>query len=80
MHWQGESEIVKQIVDEFALQIIHEPIKITANGFFVVDLDHLGSVRVNRCFVQRIVYYYYREENSHGTCSKCITNQPYAYF
>lgn len=29
---------------EFVLQILHEPIVISANGFFDINLDLLGSV------------------------------------
>lgn len=32
------------LVREFSLQILHEPIIISANGFFTVNLDLLGSV------------------------------------
>lgn len=32
------------IVREFSLQIVHEPISISANGFFTIDFDLLGSV------------------------------------
>lgn len=33
------------LVHEFLLQTVHEPIAISANGFFTIDFQLLGSVR-----------------------------------
>lgn len=41
---EKENEPQNDLVREFSLQIIHEPILITANGFFNIDFDLLGSV------------------------------------
>lgn len=45
---EKENEPQNDLVREFSLQVIHEPISITANGFFNVDFDLLGSVGDNR--------------------------------
>lgn len=34
------------LMREFSLQILHEPIVLSANGFFTVNLDLLGSVKM----------------------------------
>lgn len=39
-----DNEAHTGLAREFALQIIHEPIVISANGFFDINLDLLGSV------------------------------------
>lgn len=39
-----ENEPQNDLIREFSLQVIHEPITITANGFFNIDFDLLGSV------------------------------------
>lgn len=39
-----ENEPQNDLIREFSLQVIHEPIAITANGFFNIDFDLLGSV------------------------------------
>lgn len=39
-----ENEPQNDLIREFSLQVIHEPIAITANGFFDIDFDLLGSV------------------------------------
>lgn len=41
---EKENEPQNDLVREFSLQIIHEPIFISANGFFNIDFDLLGSV------------------------------------
>lgn len=41
-----ENEPQNDLIREFSLQVIHEPIFITANGFFNIDFDLLGSVSV----------------------------------
>lgn len=41
---EKENEPQNDLVREFSLQVIHESISITANGFFNVDFDLLGSV------------------------------------
>lgn len=41
---EKENEPQNDLVREFSLQVIHEPISITANGFFKIDFDLLGSV------------------------------------
>lgn len=42
-----ENEPQNDLLREFSLQVIHEPISITANGFFNIDFDLLGSVKYN---------------------------------
>lgn len=44
-----ENEPQNDLIREFSLQVIHEPISITANGFFNIDFDLLGSVSVCVC-------------------------------
>lgn len=39
-----ESEQYNALVSEFSLQIMHEPFHISANGFFTIDFELLGSV------------------------------------
>lgn len=39
-----ENEPQNDLIREFSLQMIHEPITITANGFFNIDFELLGSV------------------------------------
>lgn len=41
---EKENEPQNDLIREFSLQVIHEPIFITANGFFNIDFDLLGSV------------------------------------
>lgn len=41
---EKENEPQNDLVREFSLQVIHEPISVTANGFFNIDFDLLGSV------------------------------------
>ncbi|XP_055294772.1 putative gustatory receptor 2a [Sitodiplosis mosellana] len=41
---EKENEPQNDLVREFSLQVIHEPISVTANGFFNVDFDLLGSM------------------------------------
>lgn len=43
---EQENEPQNDLVREFSLQVTHEPILITANGFFNIDFDLLGSVCV----------------------------------
>lgn len=38
-------ELHNSLVREFSLQIIHEPISISANGFFTINFTLLGSVK-----------------------------------
>lgn len=45
---EKENEPQNDLVREFSLQVIHEPIAITANGFFNIDFDLLGSVSHKR--------------------------------
>lgn len=40
-----ENEPQNDLIRDFSLQVIHEPISITANGFFNIDFELLGSVR-----------------------------------
>lgn len=42
---EKDNEPQNDLIREFSLQVIHEPIQITANGFFNIDFDLLGSVR-----------------------------------
>lgn len=37
-------ELHNSLVREFSLQIIHEPIAMSANGFFTINFTLLGSV------------------------------------
>lgn len=39
-----ENEPQNDLIRDFSLQMIHEPILITANGFFNIDYELLGSV------------------------------------
>lgn len=39
-----ENEPQNDLIREFSLQVIHEQIAITANGFFNIDYDLLGAV------------------------------------
>ncbi|XP_037918595.1 gustatory receptor 23a-like [Hermetia illucens] len=39
-----ESEQYNALVSEFSLQIMHEPFHISANGFFTIDFELLGSM------------------------------------
>lgn len=41
---EKENEPQNDLIREFSLQVIHEPIFISANGFFNIDFDLLGSV------------------------------------
>lgn len=41
---RDNNESLNFLVREFSLQILHEPIVLSANGFFTVNLDLLGSV------------------------------------
>lgn len=41
---KDNNEPFNSLLREFSLQILHEPIIISANGFFTVNLDLLGSV------------------------------------
>lgn len=41
---RDKNEAHTGLAREFALQIVHEPIVISANGFFDINLDLLGSV------------------------------------
>ncbi|XP_055383690.1 putative gustatory receptor 2a, partial [Condylostylus longicornis] len=40
----NENEKYNALISEFSLQIIHEPISITANGFFNINFNLLGSM------------------------------------
>lgn len=40
-------ELHNSLVREFSLQIIHEPISISANGFFTINFTLLGSVIIH---------------------------------
>lgn len=44
MEKQSTEEIHNALVREFSLQIVHEPISISANGFFNIDFSLLGSM------------------------------------
>lgn len=53
---EKENEPQNDLVREFSLQVIHEPIFISANGFFNIDFDLLGSVRDRFFFLNLYIF------------------------
>lgn len=49
MRFDDENGAQNELLREFCLQIVHEPITISANGFFNIDFDLLGSVNIWIC-------------------------------
>ena len=50
-----ENEPQNDLIREFSLQVIHEPISITANGFFNIDFDLLGSVSNHMHYLEILI-------------------------